>query len=67
MLHYIQQATAKEDSKSNCDTCFRTQDIVFKCQKKKKLLVTAYNGVRGIVKLLKYNSNDQVDNPHDKT
>jgi len=34
---------------------------------KKILLAMAYNGVWGIVKLLKYNSNDQVDNPHNKT
>ena len=34
---------------------------------KKILLAMAYNGVWGIVKLLKYNSNNQVDNPHNKT
>lgn len=43
------------------------QDIRQSVNVKKILLVTAYNGVWGIVKLLKYNSNDQVDNPHNKT
>jgi hypothetical protein len=63
-LHYIQQATAKRRQQKPLLNML--QDITV-CKCKKILVVTAYNGVWGIVKLLKYNSNDQVDNPHNKT